>query len=67
MRDRLKSEGWTDAEIARYESYTEESNPDLDENTALRLMAKLRKQVEARMAAGIPTGRPITQQYARLK
>ena len=46
----LRDAGWNEDEIARFRGYTEEENPELEEKTALRLMASLKERVEARLA-----------------
>lgn len=42
-------EGWTWQEAAHYIRCFEEINPDLDEDTALKEMARIRKNVEYRL------------------
>ena len=46
---RLMAEGWTEQEVRRLHSYTEEANPELSEERALALMATLHKRVKARL------------------
>ncbi len=46
-----KKEGWTVNEVATFCRYTEEVNPELDEDSALALMARITETVKARLKA----------------
>ena len=51
MISHYKEEGWTVNEVATFCRYTEEVNPELEEDRALALMARITERVKARLKA----------------
>lgn len=52
FHESLLKSGWTQEEVNRLYSYSEEYNPELSEEYALRKMRELRIAVEARISGG---------------